>query len=70
MKMFADALLPFFGEMCCVKMFHRRWQYREEGVAEFIQAMPKVFQDADATGILQLNSAVLVVLVEILKDKV
>jgi hypothetical protein len=25
MKTFADALLPFYGELCCVKIFHRRW---------------------------------------------
>lgn len=70
MKTFADAVLPYYGELCCVKMFHRRWQFREEGVAQFIADMPKVFADCDSSGILQLNSAVLVVLIEILKDKV
>ena len=68
MKTFADALLPFYGELVCVKMFHRRWQFREEGVAAFIQEMPRVFSEADNHQ--QLNSAVLTVLVEILKDKV
>jgi hypothetical protein len=43
MKTFADALLPFYGETVCVKMFHRRWQFREEGVTQFIQDMPKAF---------------------------
>lgn len=25
MKSYADALLPFYGEDCCVRLFHRRW---------------------------------------------
>lgn len=29
MKMFADALCPYYGELVCVKVFHRRWQFRE-----------------------------------------
>lgn len=68
MKTFADALLPYYGESVCVKMFHRRWQFREEGVQAFVSEMPKVFDGAE--NIQQLNSAVLTVLVEILKDKV
>jgi hypothetical protein len=36
MKSFADALLPHYGEICCVKLFHRRWQFREEGVNQFV----------------------------------
>ena len=43
MKTFADAILPYYGEMVCVKMFHRRWQFREEGVYAFIFEMPRVF---------------------------
>jgi hypothetical protein len=44
MKLIADSILPYFGELCCVKMFHRRWQYREEGVKFFITEMGKVFE--------------------------
>lgn len=36
-KSMADAILPFFGEDCTVKIFHRRWQFREEGVKKFIE---------------------------------
>jgi hypothetical protein len=32
--------------------------------------MPKIFQSVEKDGLLQLNSAILTVLVEILKDKV
>lgn len=32
MKSFADALIPYYGEECCVRLFHRRWQFREQGV--------------------------------------
>lgn len=51
-------------------MFHRKWQFREEGVNEFVSEMPKVFQSVEKDGLVQLNSAILTVLVEILKDKV
>lgn len=70
MKTFADSLLPYYGEKCCSKMFHRKWQFREEGVNEFVTEMPKVFQSVEKDGLVQLNSAILTVLVEILKDKV
>ena len=43
MKSYADALLPYYGEEVCVRLFHRRWQFREEGANEFIQKMPEVF---------------------------
>ena len=69
MKTFADALVPYFGEMVCIKMFHRRWQFREEGVSQFIQQIPAVFSKHQDT-ILTLNSATINGLVEILKDKV
>ncbi len=37
LKSKADAILPFFGEECTVRVFHRRWQFREEGVKKFIE---------------------------------
>ena len=43
LKSKADAILPFFGEDCTVKIFHRRWQFREEGVKKFIEKIPEVF---------------------------
>ena len=70
MKLIADSILPNYGELCCVKMFHRRWQFREEGVKYFITEMPKVFEQVDKNDLLTLNSAVLTVLAEVLKDKV
>lgn len=70
MKTFADALLPYYGELCCAKIFHRRWQFREEGVAEFIAEMPSVFRKGSADNVTAVNSAILNTLVEILKDKV
>jgi hypothetical protein len=69
MKSFADGLLPYYGEDCVVRLFHRRWQFREQGVTEFVQRMPDVFKQA-GEGILTLNSAVLNVLIELHKDKV
>jgi len=48
LKSKADAILPFFGEECTVKIFHRRWQFREEGVKRFIEQMPNVFQKSNA----------------------
>lgn len=36
LKSKADAMLPFFGEDCTVRVFHPRWQFREEGVKSFI----------------------------------
>jgi len=47
MKTFADSILPYYGETTCVKMFHRRWQFREQGVQSFIQEMPNVFLNCD-----------------------
>jgi hypothetical protein len=70
MKTFADALLPYYGELCCAKIFHRRWQFREEGVAEFISEMTSVFRKGSADNVTAVNSAILNTLVEILKDKV
>lgn len=70
MKGFTDALLPYYGEPCCVRLFHRKWQFREEGVAMFIKEMNKVFQDAQESTLLHLNSAVVNALTEIQKDKV
>lgn len=46
LKSKADAILPFFGEECTVKIFHRRWQFREEGVRSFISQIPAVFEKA------------------------
>ena len=51
-KGFTDALLPFYGEDCCVRLFHRKWQYREEGINMFIIEMSKVFEAAKDQGIL------------------
>jgi hypothetical protein len=36
MKGFADGLVPYYGEDCVVRLFHRRWQFREQGVVEFV----------------------------------
>ena len=47
LKSKADAMLPFFGEDCTVRIFHRRWQFREEGVKRFIDKMPEVFAKAN-----------------------
>jgi len=46
LKSIADGLLPYYGEDCIVRIFHRRWQFREEGVGEFIGRMPGVFEKA------------------------
>ena len=48
LKSKADAMLLFFGEECTVKIFHRRWQFREEGVKKFIEQIPQVFERANA----------------------
>ena len=67
----ADAMLPFFGEECTVKIFHRRWQFREEGVKRFIEQIPAVFEKGNQDNqIHAVNSAVLSTIVEIFKDKV
>ena len=71
LKSKADAMLPFFGEECTVKVFHRRWQFREEGVKTFIEKLPAVFkQGNEENSLVSVNSAVLSTLVEIFKDKV
>ena len=44
LKSKADAMLPYFGEECTVRIFHRRWQFREEGVKKFIEQIPAVFE--------------------------
>ena len=71
LKSKADAMLPLFGEECTVKVFHRRWQFREEGVKTFIEKLPAVFkQGNEENSLVSVNSAVLSTLVEIFKDKV
>jgi hypothetical protein len=50
-------------------MFHRRWQFREEGVSLFINQMPDAFSKSKDT-LMAINSATLAGLVEVLKDKV
>ena len=71
LKSKADAMLPFFGEECTVRVFHRRWQLREEGVKTFIEKLPTVFQHGQEENLIVLvNSAVLSTLVETFKDKV
>ena len=71
LKSKADAMLPFFGEECTVKCFHRNWQYRQEGVTKFIEQIPAVFEKGkEENNIQQVNSAVLSTIVEIFKDKV
>ena len=64
-------MLPFFGEECTVRVFHRRWQFREEGVKTFIAKLPEVFMQGNQdNALVSVNSAVLSTLVEIFKDKV
>jgi len=71
LKSKADMMLPFFGEECTVRVFHRRWQFREEGVKIFIEKLPAVFEHGNGdNSIVSVNSAVLSTLVEIFKDKV
>ena len=71
LKSKADAMLPFFGEECTVRVFHRRWQFREEGVKTFIEKLPAVFEHGNGeNSLVSVNSAVLSTLVEIFKDKV
>ena len=71
LKSKADAMLPFFGEDCTVRVFHRRWQFREEGVKIFIEKLPTVFEYGNTENtIVAINSAVLSAIVEIFKDKV
>ena len=71
LKSKADAILPYLGEEFTIKIFHRKWQYREEGVKKFIEQMPIVFDKGNADGTIQnVNSAILSTIVEIFKDKV
>ena len=64
-------MLPFFGEDCTVRVFHRRWQFREEGVKIFIEKLPTVFEHGNTEStIFAINSAVLSTIVEVCKDKV
>jgi len=64
-------MLPYFGGECTIKVFHRNWQYRQEGVSKFIAQIPDVFEKGNNEGTIQLaNSAVLSTIVEIFKDKV
>jgi len=42
-------MLPFFGEECTVRVFHRRWQFREEGLKVFIEKLPAVFETSQAS---------------------
>ena len=71
LKSKADAILPFFGEDCTVKIFHRRWQFREEGLKKFIEQIPNVFDQGESDNTQPaVNSAVLSTIVEIFKDKV
>lgn len=71
LKSKADAILPFYGEETTVKIYHRRWQFREEGVKQFIAEMGSVFEKATKDDKLQnANTAILGTIVEIMKDKV
>ena len=71
LKSKADFMLPYFGEECTVRVFHRRWQFREEGVKTFIEKLPTVFENSnEESSLVSANSAVLSTLVEIFKDKV
>ena len=36
LKLYADALLPFYGEDMCVRLFNRKWQFREEGATMLV----------------------------------
>ena len=54
-----------------MRVFHRRWQFREEGVKTFIAKLPEVFMQGNQdNALVSVNSAVLSTLVEIFKDKV
>lgn len=71
LKSKADAIVPFYGEETTVKIFHRRWQFRFEGVKKFISDMPDVFaKGKEENQIQNINSAVLNTITEIQKDKV
>ena len=37
LKLYADALLPWYGEECCVRLFNRKWQFREEGASMLVE---------------------------------
>jgi hypothetical protein len=70
-KSIADGLLPWYGEDCCVRIFNRKWQFREEGAKTIVAQMPEVFTKGTAeNGLTAVNTATLQALVEILKDKV
>jgi hypothetical protein len=47
LKQYADGLLPWYGEDCCIRLFNRKWQFREEGAIEFINKMGEVFTKAN-----------------------
>ena len=47
LKSKADAVVPFYGEETAVKIFHRRWQFRDEGVKKFVSDMSQVFEKSN-----------------------
>jgi hypothetical protein len=76
LKSKADAIVQQFGEDCVVRMFDRRWHFREQGVKMFIEKLPSVFEEAANSSdggiqqMLAVNASILQTLVEIYKDKV
>ena len=71
LKSKADAIIPFYGEETAVKIFHRRWQFRDEGVKKLVSDMSEVFAKSNEENTLAaLNSAVINTIVEVMKDKV
>jgi hypothetical protein len=72
LKSKAASIVNQFGEDCVVRVFNSRWQHREQGVRLFIERMPKAFSDAshEPSALLGINTAVMLTLIEVYKDKV
>ena len=72
MKSLAASIVTQFGEDCVVRIFNGKWQYREQGVKMFIERMFNAFQQAasDNNALFSLNTAVMLTMIEIYKDKV
>lgn len=72
LKSLAASIFTQFGEDCVVRIFNGKWQHREQGVKMFIEKMQTAFQQSanDNGALLSLNTAVMLTMIEIHKDKV
>lgn len=72
LKSKATNIVNQFGEDCVVRVFNSKWQHREQGVRMFIERLPKAFADmaSENTTLFSLNTAVMMTLIEVYKDKV